>query len=100
CSNRATVFIKEVDPDSCAMNSGYKTKQNGQWQFHEGWITAPANAVKAYVWTQINEFKDFGEWFFTKIEVRRRMTGHLFGSYRISCESLSADSAVYDKVSR
>ncbi|WP_257148163.1 phage tail spike protein [Bacillus thuringiensis] len=97
----ATIGIYFFNKDGgavAAMNSGYKTKQNGQWQFHEGWITAPANAVKAYVWTQINEFKDFGEWFFTKIEVRRRMTGHLIVDGAISAQRLAANAVTADKI--
>ncbi|BCA37440.1 hypothetical protein BwiPL1_58220 (plasmid) [Bacillus wiedmannii] len=97
----ATIGIYFFNKDGgavAAMNSGYKTKQNGQWQFHEGWITAPANAVKAYVWTQINEFKDFGEWFFTKIEVRRRMTGHLIVDGAISAQRLATNAVTAEKV--
>ncbi|WP_193222140.1 hypothetical protein [Bacillus sp. B1-WWTP-T-0.5-Post-4] len=97
----ATIGIYFFDKDSkavAAMNSGYKTKQNGEWQFHEGWITAPNNAVKAYVWTQINAFENFGEWFFTKIEVRRRMTGHLIVDGAISAQRLAANAVTADKV--
>jgi hypothetical protein len=41
------------------------------WTTTTGIVTAPANAVYARVWTQINTFSDFGDWFFTNVKVRR-----------------------------
>lgn len=97
----ATIGVYFFDKDGKAVSAsgtGYKTKENGQWQYHESWTTAPANAVKAYVWTQINAFENFGEWFFTKIEVRRKNTGHMIVDGAIVASKIATNAVTADKI--
>ncbi|PKJ52697.1 phage tail spike protein [Bacillus sp. SN10] len=96
-----TIGIYFFDKDGKAVSasgSGYKTKQNGQWQRHEGYITAPNNAVKAYVWVQINAFENFGEWFFTNVVVRRRVDSKLIVDGSIQALQIATNAVTADKI--
>lgn len=97
----ATIGVYFFNKDGQSVSptgSGYVTKQSGQWQWHESWLTAPNNAVKAYVWTQINAFENFGEWFFTKVEVRRKNTGNLIVDGAITAGKIATNAVTADKI--
>lgn len=47
------------------------TTPSSAWKTLSGVITVPAGYTKAKVFTQINAFDTFGDWYFTKVIVRR-----------------------------
>lgn len=97
----ATVGVYFFNKDGVAVaatNSGYKAKGTGAWQRHEGVITAPANAVQAYVWTQIDAFDTFGEWFFTNVVVRRKAGAELIVDGSITTDKITAAGISADKI--
>lgn len=42
------------------------------WQFTEGTVKAPSNAIKGQAWYQINATSNFGTWYHTRTFVRRQ----------------------------
>ncbi|MFL1677659.1 phage tail spike protein [Paenibacillus dendritiformis] len=81
-----------------ATGSGYKNKGTGVWQRHEGMVTAPANAALARVWTQINAFDTFGEWFVTNVVVRRKAGAELIVDGAITTNKINAAGISADKI--
>ncbi|QCY64987.1 phage tail spike protein [Bacillus thuringiensis] len=97
----ATVGVYFFDKDGKAVSasgSGYKTKGDGKWQRHEGVVTAPVNAVQAYVWTQINAFENFGNWYFTNVVVRRKAGAELIVDGSITTNKINAAGISADKI--
>jgi phage minor structural protein len=70
----------------------FQTTPIGTWTKFSGEVTVPSGYTKARVWTQIEAFSNFGDWYFTKVVVRRKVAGELIVDGTITANKLNVTS--------
>ncbi|WP_197072006.1 phage tail spike protein, partial [Geobacillus kaustophilus] len=70
----------------------FQTTPIGSWTKFSGEVTVPAGFTKARVWTQIDAFSNFGDWYFTKVVVRRKANSELIVDGAITASKVAANT--------
>ncbi|WP_096224903.1 pentapeptide repeat-containing protein [Geobacillus sp. FJAT-46040] len=68
------------------------------WTTATGTVIVPSNAVYARVWTQINAFSNFGDWFFTNVKVRRIVGTALIDDLSVTTAKIADASITNAKI--
>ncbi|EZP74999.1 DNA-directed RNA polymerase subunit omega [Parageobacillus genomosp. 1] len=69
---------------------GFQTTPIGTWTKFSGEVTVPTGYTKARVWTQIEATSNFGDWYFTKVVVRRKANSELIVDGAITAQKIAA----------
>ncbi|AKM19793.1 Carbohydrate binding domain protein [Geobacillus sp. 12AMOR1] len=69
-----------------------QTSPVGSWTKISGEVTVPAGYTKARVWTQIDAFSNYGNWYFTKVIVLRKANSELIVDGAITASKIAANT--------